>query len=145
MTDGQSPSLSWCQATIRARDRFFFLLDISYRKFWVCYFVAPSLTRGRACNLLLLLGLASAVPLAYESRETQHHILLSQFLRFLQPGGPDLRIYIPQGQGGSVIPLRPLGSLSVASYETQSYGGGILCATRARTHARTHAHTYLYT
>jgi hypothetical protein len=29
----------------------------------VCYFVAPSLTRGRVCNLLLLLILASAVTL----------------------------------------------------------------------------------
>jgi hypothetical protein len=28
----------------------------------VWYFVAPSLTRGRVCNLLLLLILASAVP-----------------------------------------------------------------------------------
>jgi hypothetical protein len=28
-----------------------------------CYFVAPSLTRGRVCKLLLLLVLASAVPL----------------------------------------------------------------------------------
>jgi hypothetical protein len=29
------------------RDRFFFLLDIFFRHLWVCYFVAPSLTRGR--------------------------------------------------------------------------------------------------
>jgi hypothetical protein len=29
----------------------------------VCYFVASSLTRGQVCNLLLLLVLASAVPL----------------------------------------------------------------------------------
>jgi hypothetical protein len=33
-----------------------------FRQLRVCYFVAPSLTRGRACNLLLLLVLASAVP-----------------------------------------------------------------------------------
>jgi hypothetical protein len=30
----------------------FFLLEISFRHFQVCYFVAPSLTRGRVCNLL---------------------------------------------------------------------------------------------
>jgi hypothetical protein len=30
---------------------------------YCCYFVAPSLTRGRVCNLLLLLVLASAVTL----------------------------------------------------------------------------------
>jgi hypothetical protein len=44
------------------RDQFFFLLEIFFRQLRVCYFVAPSLTRGRVCNLLLLLSLASAVP-----------------------------------------------------------------------------------
>jgi hypothetical protein len=34
------------------RDQFFFLLEISFRQLRVCYFVAPSLTRGRVCNLL---------------------------------------------------------------------------------------------
>jgi hypothetical protein len=34
------------------RDQFFFLLEISFRQLGVCYFVAPSLTRGRVCNLL---------------------------------------------------------------------------------------------
>jgi hypothetical protein len=34
------------------RDQFFFLFEISFRQLWVCYFVAPSLTRKRVCNLL---------------------------------------------------------------------------------------------
>jgi hypothetical protein len=34
------------------RDQFFFLFEISFRQLRVCYFVAPSLTRGRFCNLL---------------------------------------------------------------------------------------------
>jgi hypothetical protein len=34
------------------RDQFFFLLEIFFRQLWVCYFVAPSLMRGRVCNLL---------------------------------------------------------------------------------------------
>jgi hypothetical protein len=34
------------------RDQFFFLLEISFRQLRGCYFVAPSLTRGRVCNLL---------------------------------------------------------------------------------------------
>jgi hypothetical protein len=34
------------------RDQFFFLLVIFFRQLRVCYFVAPSLTRGRFCNLL---------------------------------------------------------------------------------------------
>jgi hypothetical protein len=31
---------------------FFFLLEIFFRHLRVCYFVAPSLTKGRVCNLL---------------------------------------------------------------------------------------------
>jgi hypothetical protein len=103
-TDGQSASLSWCQVNFRARDQFFFLLEIFCRQLQVCYFVAPSLTRGRVCNLLLLLVLAIAVPLWCESLGTQDHILLSQFLRLPQPGDPGPRIYIPQEQGDPVIP-----------------------------------------
>jgi hypothetical protein len=33
-------------------NQFFFLLGIFFRQLRVCYFVAPSLTRGRVCNLL---------------------------------------------------------------------------------------------
>jgi hypothetical protein len=84
--------------------QFFFLLEIFFRQLRVCYFVAPSLTRGRVCNLLLLLVLASAVPLGSESRGNQDHTLLSQFLRLPQSGGPSPRIYIPQEQGGPDIP-----------------------------------------
>jgi hypothetical protein len=45
------------------RDQFFFFLEIFFRQLRGCYFVAPSLTRGRTCNLLLLLVLLSVVPL----------------------------------------------------------------------------------
>jgi hypothetical protein len=46
------------------RDQFFFsLLESFLRQMRVSYFVAPFLTKGRVCNLLLLLDLASAVPL----------------------------------------------------------------------------------
>jgi hypothetical protein len=44
------------------RDQFFLLPEISFRQLRVCYFVAPSLTRERVCNLLFLLVLARAVP-----------------------------------------------------------------------------------
>jgi hypothetical protein len=87
----------------RTSDQFFFLLEIFFRELRVRYFVAHSLTRGRVCNLLLLLVLA-AVPLGSESRGTQDHILLSELLRLPQPGGPGPRIYIPQEQGGPDIP-----------------------------------------
>jgi hypothetical protein len=49
------------------RDQFFFLLDIFFKHLRVCYFVAPSLMRGRVCNLLLLLVLASTVTLGLHS------------------------------------------------------------------------------
>jgi hypothetical protein len=88
------------------RDRFFVLLEIAFRQLRRCCFVVPPLTRGRVCNLLvqLRLGLARAVTLGSKSRRTHYHILLSH-LRLLQPGRPGSRIYIPQEQGGPVIPL----------------------------------------
>jgi hypothetical protein len=90
------------------RDQYFFLLEISFSQLLLCYFVPPSLTRGRVCNLLvqLLLGLVRAVTLGSKSRRTQGHILLSH-LRLPQPGGPGSRIYIPQEQGG---PDKPPGT-----------------------------------
>jgi hypothetical protein len=81
--------------TSRTRNQFFFLLEILFRQLRSCYFVAPSLTRGRVCNLLLLLVLAMTVPLGSES---------AGFKRLPQPGGPGPRIRILQEQGGPVIP-----------------------------------------
>jgi hypothetical protein len=91
--------------TAGTRDQFFFLLEIFFRQVQVCYFVAPSLTRGWISNLFvhLLLGLARAVTLGSKSRRTHGHILLSH-LRLSQPGGPGSRIYIPQEQGDPVMP-----------------------------------------
>jgi hypothetical protein len=86
------------------RDQFLFLLEIFFRQLRV-YFVVPSLTRGRDCNLLLILVFARAVPLGCESRATLDHIILSQFLRFPQPGAPDPRIYIPRNRVAQLHPL----------------------------------------
>jgi hypothetical protein len=124
-TDGQSASLSWCQATIRVRDQFLFLLEIFLRQLQGCYFVAPSLTRGRVCNLFLLLVLASAVPLWSESHGTQDHILLSQFLRLPNLEGQAPVFISPRNKVAQLYP-RALDSLSVASYDSQGCGGGIL-------------------
>jgi hypothetical protein len=84
-----------------AHDQIFVLSDDS--RVSVCG--TPSLTRGWVCNLLvqLLLGLARAVTLGSKYRRTHGHILLSH-LRLPQLGGPSSRIYIPQEQGGPVIP-----------------------------------------
>jgi hypothetical protein len=81
------------------RDQFFFLLEIFFRQLRVCYFVAPSLTRGRACNLLLLVVLASAVLLRSESRGTQGHILLPTFLWLPQPRRARPPYLYPPGTG----------------------------------------------
>jgi hypothetical protein len=95
---GQSVLVSG--AHLEPMTRFLFLLEISFRQLRVSYFIAPSLTRGRVCNLLvqLLLGLARAVTLGSKSRRAHDHILLSH-LRLPQPGGPGSCIYIPQEQG----------------------------------------------
>jgi hypothetical protein len=125
MTDGKPASLSWYQATIRAREQFLFLLEIFLRQLWVCYFMSPSLTRGQVCNLLLLLGLASAVPLQSESHETQDHIFLSPFLGLPKLEGQVPVFISPRDRVAQLYP-QALDSLSVAAYESQSYGGSLL-------------------
>jgi hypothetical protein len=59
---------------------FCFLLEFFLRQLRVCYFVEPFLTRRWVCNLLLLFGLASAVPLGSESSGTQAIFYCPNFL-----------------------------------------------------------------
>jgi hypothetical protein len=86
-------------------------------------YVTSSLTRGSVCRLQLLLFLASAVILRFESHGTHDHILLSQI-----PDSPNLEGQVPVfiSPRNRVDRLYPqaLGSLFVA-YGSQSYGGGI--------------------
>jgi hypothetical protein len=63
------------------------------------------------------------VTLGSKSRRTHDHILLSH-LRLPQLGRPAPRIYIPQEQGGPVIPPDN-GFPFVASYDSLGYGGGM--------------------
>jgi hypothetical protein len=97
---------------------------------------APSLTRGRVCNLLvqLLLSLARAVTLGSKYRRTNDHMLLSH-LRLHQPWRSGPRIYIPQQQGGPVIPPAT-GFSFVASHDSHGYGGGILARLHTGTRSR---------
>jgi hypothetical protein len=106
-TDSQSPSLSWWQATIWDRGQFFFsfFLQIIVRQLQVCYYgVVPCLTRGRVCNLQLLLrpGLPSAVVLESECCETRDQIVLSQIRESSTLGGQFPYLF-PQEQGSPVI------------------------------------------
>jgi hypothetical protein len=86
-------------------DQFFFRHEISFRQLRLWYFVAPSLTRGWVCNLLLncFWVLPEQSFSSQSSAELTVHILMSH-LRLRQPGGPGSRIYIPQEQGGPLIP-----------------------------------------
>jgi hypothetical protein len=101
------------------RDQFFFLHEIFFTQLWVCYFVAPSLTRGRVRNLLLLLVLASAVPwdstIFYCPSSWDFPNLEGQVPVFISSRNKVAQIY-PQA----------LVYLSAASYKSQGYRLGIL-------------------
>jgi hypothetical protein len=107
-TDGQPASLSWNKAPIWGlRPDLCYCLKVA-----VCWFGAPSLTRGRVCRLQLLLALASAVIFGSESRRTHGHILLSQiwefpFRRLLRLAGSLWRYSIrpPHGEGSNRVEL----------------------------------------
>jgi hypothetical protein len=101
-------------------NQFSFLLEISSRHLRVCYFVAPSLTRERVCNLLiqLLLGLARAVTLGSKSHRTHDHILLS-YLRLPNLEGQVPVFIFPQKQG--VVPRKALGLQTLSIVRNSKY------------------------
>jgi hypothetical protein len=109
-----------------ANDQIFFTV----RQLRGCWCGALSLTSERVCRLQLLLVLASAVILGSESRGTRDHILLSQIR-----DSPNLEGHVPVfiSPRNRVAQLYPqaMGSIFVASYDSQGYGGGI----RTRLHA----------
>jgi hypothetical protein len=75
-------------------------------------------------RLQLLLALSSAVILGSESRGNHDHILLSQI-----PDSPNLKgqvpVFIcPRNMVAQLYP-QALGSLFVASYDSEGYDGGI--------------------
>jgi hypothetical protein len=94
-SDGQSVLVG--RRPSGTRGQFFFRLEISFRQLRVCYFVAPSLRRGRVCNLLYSCFWAFAIPAfirtylffapgrTYKSR---HNAYTVKFLRFLLSASP---------------------------------------------------------
>jgi hypothetical protein len=80
-----------------------------------CPYVTFSLTKGWVCRIQLLLVLASAVVLSILLSHIRDTSNLHQVPVFITPGDGVAQLY-PQA----------LGSLFVASYDSQSYGGGIL-------------------
>jgi hypothetical protein len=71
------------------RDQFFFLLEISFRQLWGYYFVAPSLTRGRACNLLYNCFWALPEHSLLGRSTAELTAIFYSHLRLPQSGGPD--------------------------------------------------------
>jgi hypothetical protein len=86
--------------------------------------VTSSLTRRWVCPLHLLLVSASLVILRPESGEPHEHILLSQFRDSYNLEAQVLVLISPRKRVARLQP-QALGSLFVASYDAQGYGGGI--------------------
>jgi hypothetical protein len=82
------------------------------------------LTRGLVCRSQLLLVLASAVILRFESRGTHSLILLSQIRDFPNLEG-QVPVFISPRNRVTQLYSQALGSLFVAFYDSQGYGGGI--------------------
>jgi hypothetical protein len=95
--------------------QFYFLVEMFFRQLRIYNFVAPSLMRGRVCNLLLqwLLGLVRAVTLGSKSRRTHCHILLSH-LRLPDMEGQVPVFISPRNMVAQLYP-RALGSSSKTS------------------------------
>jgi hypothetical protein len=97
------------------------------------------MTKGWVCRLQLLLVLASRVIIVSASRGTHEHILLSQIR-----DSPNLegQVYIfisPRNRVAQRYP-QALGSLSIASYDSQGHGG---VRNRLHTvHSRLHGNVF---
>jgi hypothetical protein len=92
--------------------------------------VGRSLTRSRVCRLQLQLVLASAVILVSESCGTYDRILLSQIRDSSNLEGQVPIFIFPRNRVAQLY-AQTLGSLFVASYDSQGCGGGV----RPRLHA----------
>jgi hypothetical protein len=98
---------------------FFFQLNTCFHS----PYVTSSLTTGWVCSLQLLLVLASAVILRSKSRGT-HDILLSQIRDSSNLEG-QVPVFISLRNRVARLYPQALGSLFVASYESQGYGGSV--------------------
>jgi hypothetical protein len=80
-------------------------------------------------------GLASAVILRSESRGTHYHILLPQIRDSPNLEGQVPEFISPRNKVSRLYP-QALGSLFVASYDSQGYGGGIRTRNQERIASR---------
>jgi hypothetical protein len=91
---------------------------------YVCLAWSMRRMRGWACHFKLLLVLASAVILRLESRRTHDHILLSQIRDSHNLEG-QVPVFISSRNNMAQLYPQALGSLLVASFDSQGYGGAI--------------------
>jgi hypothetical protein len=126
-TDGQSASLSWCQAPIWG-----------LRSDFHCYQTVAGLLMWGALSdqrmslpFTISVVLASTIILGSKSHGTRGHILLSQIR-----DSPNLEGQVPVfiSPRSSVAQLYPqaLGSLFVTSYDSHNFGGGIRTCLQVR-------------
>jgi hypothetical protein len=105
---------------------FFFLLEIWFRQLRICYFVAPSLTRGQVCNLLYNCFWA----LPEQSHLGQSPAELTAVFYCLIWDSTNLEgqvpVFISPRNGMAQLYPRAMSSLFVASYNKQGYGRSIL-------------------
>jgi hypothetical protein len=121
-TGGLQPiSSSWREAPWDSRPENF-ILKLNTRGY--SPYVTSFLIRGWVCRLQLLLVLASTVILGSESRGIHGHILLSQIRGFPNLEGLVHVFIFPRNMLTRLYP-QALGSIFVASYDSQGYGGGI--------------------
>jgi hypothetical protein len=125
-------SSSWRQALWDSRPAFFFQLNTcGYSPY-----VTSSPTRGWVCRLQLLLVFASAVILRSESHGIHDYISLSQILDSPNLEGQVLLLISPTNGVARLYP-QILGSISVASYDSQGSTTPVLPNTSYNHFART--------
>jgi hypothetical protein len=100
-SDGQSVLVSGIHLV--PRPILLLLSLIIFRQLRICLFGVPFLTRSRVCSFQFFLVIASADFLRSESHGIHEPILLSLFVRLLQPGRPGSCIYFSQEQGSPVF------------------------------------------
>jgi hypothetical protein len=102
-------------------------LTTSFFQLYTCghsIHLTSSLMKGWVCRLQLLLALFSAVILGFDSRGTHDHILLSHIRESANLEGQVIVFITPRKRMAQLY-HQALGSLFVASYDSQGYGGGI--------------------
>jgi hypothetical protein len=94
--NGQSASLSWCQATISDPRPIlsFFSMELIFRELLVSYYGAPYLTRAWICNLQWLLA-SPAQSFSRESHGTHNYASLPQFCNSSYLEGQDPAVITP--------------------------------------------------